>query len=119
MTLKVFSNLSNSMILSSEADIGSMEVEVGPSHQYCIMFCCFMSAEGQSDKKASVIEVHMKQSGAYEFFHVEKIAPIGIHHCWTKDQTVDVSTVRRWVVCFSGDAILAAVKQWVIYTGAP
>ena len=38
-----------------------------------------MTVEGQSDKLASDMEVHMKQIFVSEFFHVEKIAPIDIH----------------------------------------
>ena len=51
-------------------------------------------------------EVHMKQRYGTELFHVEKIAPIDIHHRLLKvcgDQTVDVSTVRCRVVHFSSD----------------
>ena len=46
----------------------------------------------------------------------KKTAPIDIQQCLLNvdgDQTVDVSTARRWVVCFSSDAVIAAVKQWV------
>ena len=63
-----------------------------------------MAAEGQSDKMASDMEVHMKQRGAPEFLHAEKMAPIDIHQYLLNvhgDQTVDVSTVRWLVVHFS------------------
>jgi len=63
-----------------------------------------MTAEGQSDKLASDMEVHMKQRCVIEFLHAEKIAPSDIHHRLLSvygDQTVDVNTVRQWVVCFS------------------
>jgi len=67
-----------------------------------------MTAEGQSDKMASDMEVRMKQRCVTEFLHAEKIAPNDIHRCLLNiygDQTVDVSTVRQWVVCFSsGDS---------------
>ena len=67
-----------------------------------------MTAEGQSDKMASDIEVHMKQRRVIEFLHVEKIALNDIHRCLLNvygDQTVDVSIVRRWVAHFSsGDS---------------
>jgi len=39
-----------------------------------------------------------------EFLHTEEVVPIGIHQCLVNiygDQTVDVSTVRWWVACFS------------------
>jgi len=67
-----------------------------------------MKAEGQSDKMASDMEVHMKQRFVIEFLHAEKIAPNDIHRHLLNvygDQTVDVSTVRWWVAHFSsGDS---------------
>ena len=50
------------------------------------------------------MEVHMKQRCVIEFLHVEKIAPRDNHRHFLNvygDQTVDVSTVRRWVARFS------------------
>jgi len=67
-----------------------------------------MTAEGQSDKMVSDMEVHMKQRCVIEFLHAEKNAPNDIHQCVLNvygDQTVDVSTVRWWVARFSsGDS---------------
>ena len=67
-----------------------------------------MTAEGQSDKMVSEMEVRMKQRCVTEFLHAEKIVPNDIPQCLMKvygDQTVDVSTVRQWVACFSsGDS---------------
>ena len=67
-----------------------------------------MAAEGQSDKIVSDMEVCMKQSRGAEFLRAEKMAPIHIHQHLLYiygDQTLDVSTVRQWVVCFSsGDS---------------
>ena len=63
-----------------------------------------MTAEGQSDKMASGMEVRMKQRCVTEFLHAEKIAPNDFHRRLLNvyaDQTVDVSTVRRWVARFS------------------
>ena len=66
-----------------------------------------MVAEGQSDKMASDVEVQMKKRCANAFLKEEKkMAPTDIHQCLINvygDQTVDVSTVRWWVVCFSTD----------------
>jgi hypothetical protein len=62
-----------------------------------------MTAEEQSEKMASDMEVRMKQRCVIEFLHAEKIAPNDIHRCLLNvygDQTVDVSTVRRWVELF-------------------
>ena len=67
-----------------------------------------MAAEEQSDKMSSDMEVHMKQTFVTEFLHTDKMAPTDIHrHLLNsyRDQTVDVSTVRWWVVHFSsGDS---------------
>ena len=63
-----------------------------------------MAAEGQSDRMASDMEMCMKWECVTEFLHVEKMAPTDIHWCLLnvcRDQTVDVSTVRLWVVRFS------------------
>lgn len=62
-----------------------------------------MAAEGQSDIMVSDTEVHMKQRSGIEFLHEEKVAPTDIHqHLLSvyRDQTVHVSTVKWWVVCF-------------------
>ena len=65
----------------TEADVGGMKVEVEPAQQNCIAFCCVwqMTAEGQSDKTVSDMEVWMKKRCVTEFLHVEKIAPTDIH----------------------------------------
>ena len=67
-----------------------------------------MAAEGQSDRMASDIEVRIKQRCVTEFLQAEKIATIDIiHWCLVRifgHQTVNVSTVRQWVVhSSSGD----------------
>ena len=63
-----------------------------------------MAAEGHSDKMASDVEVHMKQSCVTELFHEENMAPIDSHQYLLNvygDQTVSVGTVKQWVLCFS------------------
>ena len=50
------------------------------------------------------MKLHVKQTCGIEFLHAEKIAPIDIKQHLLKaygDQTVDLSTERQWVVCFS------------------
>ena len=67
-----------------------------------------MAAEGQSDTMASDMEVCMAQRCGTEFFLAEKMPLIDTHQYLPNasgDQTVDVSTVRQWVVCFSSDNI--------------
>ena len=64
-----------------------------------------MAAVGQSDKIVSDTEGCTKQRCGTEFLHMQiKIAPTDIHQCLLNiygDQTVDVSTVRCCVLCFS------------------
>jgi transposase len=67
-----------------------------------------MTADGQSDKITSAMEVRMKQICVIEVLHAGNIAPNDIHRRLLNvygDQTVDVSTVRRCVARFSsGDS---------------
>ena len=92
----------------SEVDIGCMAVEVEPSHHLPLHSVAVQqtSAEGQSDKMRSDMEMHMVQRRVTAFLHVKKMAPMDIHRCLLntyEDQTVDVSTVRQWGACFSSD----------------
>jgi len=50
---------------TSEADVGNVAVEVEPSRQYFLNFVAVqqMTAEGQSDKLISNMEVRMKRKG--------------------------------------------------------
>jgi len=64
--------------MASRVDVGVMAVEVGPSHQYLIAFCCCMT-DGSRGAVASGIEVCTKQRIIIGFLHAEKIAPIDIH----------------------------------------
>ena len=76
-----------------------------------------MAAEGQSDTMASDMEVCMAQRCGTEFLLAEKMPLIDIHQYLPNvsgDQTVDVSTVRQWVVCFSSsnsDSVSAPLVQ--------
>ena len=61
-----------------------------------------MAAEGQSDKMASDTEVSMKQRYGTDFLHEEKTVLTDVYQHLLNvygDQTVDVSTVKQWVVC--------------------
>ena len=72
-----------------------------------------MAAEGQSDKLASDMEVCVNLRCVTEFLYVEKMAPIDVHRCLLNvygAQTVDMSTVRHWVVCFSSGDITMKYK---------
>ena len=79
-----------------------------------------MAAAEQSDKMASEVEVSMKQS-VIEFDCEEEITSIDIHQYFRNfyiDKTVDISKLRWWLVCFSEDVIIEAMKQWVTSAGA-
>ena len=86
----------------SGVDVGGMTVEAEPdSIPLCFVAVWQMAAEGLSDKMASDMEVHMKKKCGTEFLHAEKISPIDTH--WYllnvyREQTVDRSTVRRWMM---------------------
>ena len=63
-----------------------------------------MVVEGRSDKVVSYTEICRKQGLVIEFLHEEEMGSTDIHRHLLRvggDQTVDVSTVRWWVVCFS------------------
>ena len=63
-----------------------------------------MAAEKQSDRKASDMEMCMKQRGGIEFLHAEKMAPTDTYQCLLNicgGETVDVNT-----------AVRGAFQQW-------
>jgi len=63
-----------------------------------------MAVERQCDTIACDMEVCMEQRCVIQFLQAEKMAPIDIHQHLLNiygDQTMDVSTVRWWVVYFS------------------
>ena len=59
-----------------------------------------MAAEGQCDKTTSDMGAHMEQRCVTEFLHVDKMVLLIKIHIY-EVQTVDVSTVRWWVVHFT------------------
>jgi len=70
-----------------------------------------MAVEGP-DKMASDMEMCAKQRCVIEFLHAETVAPTDVHGRLLNvygDQTVDVSTMKGWVVCFSLDVATKAV----------
>ena len=80
---------------TSEADVGDMAVEVQSSCQYSVKFCC----RATDDSRGAVWH-----GSEYEAKVCNWIAPNDIHQ-WLlnvyRDQTVDVSAARQWVVRFS------------------
>jgi len=76
-----------------EVDVGGKAVEVEPSCQYSLpcVVVWQMAAEGQSDRMASDMEVHMKQRYVTEFLH-EELHLLGfINTCWM------LTDSREWV----------------------
>jgi len=74
-----------------------------------------MAAERQSHRMVSEMEVCIKQRCKTEFPHEENVAPTNIHwHLMNiyRDQTVDVSTVKLWVVHFSNADNSVKGKPW-------
>jgi len=60
--------------------------------------------KGQIERMVSNMQVHTRQRCVTEFILMENTAPIDIQQHLlnvSRDQTVDVSTVRQWVVRFS------------------
>jgi len=90
--------------LPSETDVGRMAVEVEPSHQYSLTFCCCVTdgSRGVVWQKVSDVEVGMKQRRVTEFLHVEKMAPIDIH--WRTNSG-----------CEHSKAVGVAFQQWWLW----
>jgi len=92
-----------------------------PTLHYILLPCDRLAAQGQSDKMASDMEVCRRQRCVTEFLHAEKMAPIDIQ--WhllnvDGDQTVDVSTVRQWVECFSSGNSGSLAQVQIFMSGA-
>ena len=66
---------------TSEADVGGMPAEVGPSHQHAITFHCCVTdgSREQSDRMAPDVEVSVNQRSRTEFFHEKEIASTDIY----------------------------------------
>ena len=84
---------------------GGMTIEVEPSHQYSVTFCCCRTNGSRGAVWSSIVsdmEVHAKHRCVIELLHAEKrkATPTDIHQHLLNiygDQTVDASTVRQWV----------------------
>ena len=102
----------------SQVDVCSMTVEVEPLHQYSITFCCCATngSRGAVWQNAIWHGMCMKQKCGVDFLHAEKITywpSLMLAECWWRP-TVDVSTVRWWVVHFSSGVATATIT----FTGA-
>jgi len=94
----------------SEADIGAMAVEVEPSHQNSVTFCCHATNGSRG-------AVWQKQRCVTEFLHAEKN---GIHWC---SSTPAEHLWRPNSECEHSEAVGGAFqqwqqRQWVASTGA-
>ena len=97
------SNASHFITLAHDIrdNVGGMAVEVEPSHQYPVTFCCCVTdvSRGAVWQNGSDVEVQMEQRVGIEFPHAERIAPIDIHWCLLNvhvNQQVDVAYCQGW-----------------------
>lgn len=67
--------------MMSQVPVGGMAEEAELSAKLPLHFVGMrqMAAEEQSGRTADDMEVHMKQRGENELFHVEKMTPIDTH----------------------------------------
>jgi len=69
--LKVLSPILLCWPTTPEVGVGGVAVEVEPSYQYSVTFCCCAAVKTVSD-----VEVYMKRRCASEFLSVEKWHPL-------------------------------------------
>ena len=102
--------------MTSEADVGGMEVEgnLPPNIPFHVVAMWLMAAEGQSDTMASDMEVCMKQRCVTEFLHAEKTASIDTHQCfWMFMET------KQWMWAQWGSGwCISAVATATLFTSA-
>ena len=97
-------------LMTSEVDVGGMAAEVEPSHKlhYILLLCDRWQQGGSLTKWCLTWKCLWSKGVSLNFSVWEKMALTDIHRCLLnvyRDQTVDVSTVRQWMVCFSsGDS---------------
>jgi len=94
-------------LMMSGADGADMEVESEPSHQYSITRCCC----GTDGSRGAVWQYGDWDGSVYGGAVCHRIPPRGkkgthwhspmLAESTSGDPTVDVSTARPWVVCFS------------------
>ena len=102
-----------------EEYVGGMAGEAEPSHQYCITFCCCgTDCSRGAVWRSGVWCGSMHEAKVWKW--IPSCGKNGIHQhsliLAKRDQTVNVSTVKRWVVHFNNSVIIATVKQWVSST---
>lgn len=91
--------------MTSEVDVGSMAIEIETSHQNYISFCCHVT----DGSRRAVWQNGTWCGSKYQAKGLERIPPCGKYgthwhfHSADGDQTVDVSTVKQWVMSFSSD----------------
>jgi len=108
-SLKVMSPILRCWPTASDADVGGTAVEVEPSLQYSVTWCCQVTDGSRGALwQNGVWHESVDEAKVCEFLHAENIAFSDIHWCLLNvygDQTVDVSTASWWLVHFSsGDS---------------
>ena len=84
-----------------KVNIGGMVAEAEPFLQYPIAFCCHVTdcSRGAVWQNGVWHGSACKQRCVTKFLHAEKMAPTDIHRYLlsiSRDQPVDVSTMRQW-----------------------
>ena len=96
-------------LTTSEADVGGTARgwTFPPTFHYILLLCYRWQQSNSMTKWHQTWKCILDKSVSLNSF-MQKTAPFDTHWCLLNiygDQTVDVSTVRRWVVCFSsGDS---------------
>ena len=121
-TLKVMPSIVLYCPMMSEVDVCGMPVEFEPSCQYSTTFCCYMTDNStglvwkNGVRHGSMYEKGVKLNSS---MWKKKLNSLTFSDaCRMFMLTEDSSTMRRCVLHFSNDTIIAAVTQWVISSGA-
>ena len=90
----------------SKVSIGGIAIEAEPSHQYSIMLCCCVTdgSRGILTKRSLTCKCIWSKDLSMNSSMQKKTAPTDIDPCFLNcywNQTVNVSMVRCWAVCFS------------------
>ena len=114
VALKVMPPILLCQLMISEEDVG--DIETGwtfPPIFYSIFLSCDRWQQRDSLTKWCLTWKCIWNKCVTEFHHAEKKnAPINIHQCLLnvyRDQTINVSSVRWWVMCFNSGVVTATV----------
>ena len=92
---------------TSEVDVGGMAVEVEPSHQYVMTFCCCATdgSRGAIWPNGVLHGIASEVKCIIEFLHVEKMTPTDIH--WHL-----LNVYGDQTVCEHSEVVGGVFQQW-------